>query len=187
MKKLIFQFIMRSLAKKNMLTTPKIIELPSMQFVGYKITTTTRNNQQKADIPPFYHDVYDNHKLNSLKQGNELNMYCLFDLHQNLEDFDYYVAVENTNNTGNDSLAEIQTPAGKYVKVEFLKRNNKTVYMIMMYMRTIWIKRNGFRERTAPPFILYDGRFHANYQKHGRKGGEYLGKPIASIYLPIED
>ena len=157
-----------------------------MKFIGFKISTTLRDNKQKEDIPPFYHKIYDNNKLDVLKSGSELKMYCIFDLHKNQEDFDYYVAVENNTVTNEKNYAEIQIPAGRYLEVEVLKRNNKTVNIIMMYVRKIWMMANGYAERKAPPFILYDERFHKNYQKFGCKGDDYLGNPLATLYLPIE-
>jgi predicted transcriptional regulator YdeE len=113
-------------------------------------------------------------------------MYCIFDLYENQEDIDYYVAVEDKTNI-NDKFAKIQLPAGKYIEVEVLKRNNKTVNMIMMYMKNMWMKANGYKERKSPPFILYDERFHLNYQQYGSKGGDYLGNPYATIYFPVEN
>ncbi len=169
-----------------MLSTPKAVQLPAMKFIGYKITTTLKNNKQKEDIPPFYHNVYDSNKLDVLKSGNELNMYCIFDMRENQETFDYYIAVENKTTTNNKTYAKIQLSAGKYIKVELLKRNNKTVNMIMMHIRNIWMKENSYKERKAPSFILYDERFHANYQKYGCKGDDYLGMPLATLYLPVE-
>ncbi|MBN2610119.1 MAG: effector binding domain-containing protein [Bacteroidales bacterium] len=178
---------MKSTAGKNMLSTPKVSQLEAMKFIGYKITTTLKNNQQKEDIPPFYHKIYDNSKLDILKSGGEFKMYCIFDLHENQEDLDYYVAVENKTTINDKTFAQIQLPAGKYIQVELLKKNNKTVSMIMMYIKNMWMKTNGYKERNAPAFILYDERFHTNYQKFGCKGNDYLGNPLAVLYLPIDD
>ena len=73
-----------------------------------------------------------------------------------------------------------------YIQVEFLKRNQKTVGIIVMYIREIWIKANGYKEKDTPPFILYDERFHSNYKRYGCKGDDYLGKPIAVLHIPVE-
>lgn len=184
-KKVIMRQIMKSIVKKNMLAEPKVIQLPVMKLAGYSIATTLKGNQQKADIPPFYHDIYDNNKLDSIKPDGEFRMYCIFNMHENQVDLDYYVAVESKWDINTDVYAKIQTQAGKYIQVELLKRNNKTVVMIMMYVRSVWMKKNGFAEKHAPSFIVYDERFHSNYQKFGCKGDDYLGKPFATLYLPI--
>ena len=186
-KKVLFRIIMKSITKKNMLSAPRAIQLPAMKFIGYKITTTLKNNKQKEDIPPFYHEIYDNNKLDVLKSGPELKMYCIFDLHENQEEFDYYVAVENATGINDETHAKIQLAAGKYIRVDLLKRNNKTVSLIMMYIRNTWMKANAYKERNAPSFILYDERFHTNYQKYGCKGDDYLGNPVAALYLPVTD
>jgi AraC family transcriptional regulator len=185
-KKALFLIIMKTIAKKNMLSPPKIIQLPAMKFVGYKITTTLKNNRQKEDIPLFYHDIYDNNKLNILKPDGEYRLYCIFNLNENREDLDYYVAVENKTEISGESYARVKTPAGKYIQVEFIKRNNKTVNMIMLYIRNIWMKSKKYNERKSPTYILYDERFHSNFQKYGRRGHDYLGNPIATLFLPIE-
>jgi len=185
-KKVIFRFLVKRMAKKNILAVPKEIHLPAKQFIGYSISTTLKNNKQKEDIPPFYHEIYDNDKLKVVKPDGEFRMYCIFDMHENQEDFDYYVAVENNSVQKDGAYAHIQIPAGKYIQVELLKRNNKTVAMIMMYIRTLWMKANGFKERKAPPFIVYDERFHVNFRKFGCKGNDYLGYPVANLYIPVE-
>lgn len=186
-KKIIMRQIMKSIVRKNMLAKPGIMQLPAMKFAGYSIATTLKNNQQKADIPPFYHDIYDNNRLDSIKPEGAFRMYCIFNRHENQEDFDYYVAVEDKGDIQNNGYAKIETPAGKYIQVELLKRNNKTVAMIMMYVKNVWMKKNGYTEKNAPAFIVYDERFHTNYQKFGCKGDDYLGKPFATLYLPIKD
>ncbi|MFW5879861.1 MAG: GyrI-like domain-containing protein [bacterium] len=186
-KKVFIRILMQKIVKNNMLSTPKAIQLPAMKFIGYSISTTLKNNKQKEDIPPFYHDIYDNNKLASIKPDGDFTMYCIFNMHENNEDFDYYVTVENKTDITDEAYSKIQIPAGKYIQAELLKRNNKTVAMIMLYIRTIWIKANGYKERKAPPFIIYDERFHANFQKYGYRGGDYLGNPNATLYLPVED
>lgn len=112
-------------------------------------------------------------------------MFCIFDLKENKEDLDYYIAVEHDFLANNSEYAQIQLSTGAYLKIEFLKRNNKTVCMILLYMRLIWMKANGYAERKAPSFIVYDERFHSNYQEYGCLKGEYLGTPIATVYLPV--
>jgi predicted transcriptional regulator YdeE len=186
-KKVILRLIMKRIVKKNMLSAPKVIQLPAIKFKGYSITTTLKDNQQKADIPPFYHDIYDNKKLVAIKPDGEFRVFCIFNMHKNQEDFDYYVAVEAKSDLDNDGYAKIQTREGKYIQVELLKRNNKTVAMIMMYIRTVWMKKNGWAEKNAPSFIVYDERFHANYQKFGCKGNDYMGEPYATLFLPVKD
>lgn len=186
-KKTIFQVIMKRLAKKNIRSISESIQLPTKELIGYSITTTRRNNQQKEDIPPFFHNIYDNNMLDTLNCDSELKMHCVFNLHKNQEDFDYYIAVENKIEDKKDEYAKIKISAGKYIQVEFIKRNNKVVNMIIMYMRGVWMKSNGYKERNAAPYIMYDERFHSNYQKFGYKGNDYLGEPIATLYLPVED
>lgn len=103
----------------------------------------------------------------------------------NGQDFDYYVTVENKDGRSGDPYAEICRPRGRYVHVEFLKRDHTAAAMVVGYTRKIWIPSNGYEARNSPLFILYDQRFHRNYQKHGCKGGTYLGDPVAVLHLPV--
>jgi hypothetical protein len=34
--------------------------------------------------------------------------------------------------------------------------------------------------------ILYDNRFHRNYREFGCKNGNYLGDPLAALYVPVK-
>ena len=184
--KQIVEPLIRRIIRKNMVTPPKVIDFEKKQCIGYQITTTFKGNQKKKDIPPFYHDVYDNDKLNALRQDDDPNMYCIFDLHENGRDFDYYVAAENKSGIHGDGYAEITLPEGRYVQVEFVKRNHSAAALIVMYIRVIWTELNGYEERKSPLFILYDERFHRNYEAFGCEGENYLGNPIAVLHVPVK-
>jgi predicted transcriptional regulator YdeE len=113
-------------------------------------------------------------------------MFCIFDLHENGRDFDYYVAAENESGIHGDSYVEITLPKGRYVQIEFMKRNHSAAAHIVLYIRMIWIELNGYETRKAPLFILYDNRFHRNYQKFGCAGENYLGDPVAVLHVPVK-
>lgn len=187
LKSYLLKVVVKKTAKANMLSIPKVIDWPGKNLIGYSISTTLKDNRQKEDIPPFYHSIYDKNMLASLQREGAFNMYCLFDMHANQEDFEYYMAVENHFSIDDQKYAHIQLPAGKYVSVELLKRNNKTVSMIVMYLKNIWLSANGFKERKAPFVILYDERFHSNYRQFGCKGNDYLGNPMATLFIPVEN
>lgn len=113
-------------------------------------------------------------------------MYCIFDIYENGRDFDYYVTVENKKGIRDDSYAQVTLPRGKYVQVEFMKRNHGAAALIVGYTKKIWIEVNGYKERNRPIFILYDDRFHSNYKKYGCDGENYLGDPLAVLHIPVE-
>ena len=177
--------ILKLLIRKNMVTQPKVIELKKKHCIGYMITTSFKGNQKKRDIPPFYHEIYDNDKLSGLRKDNDDNMYCIFNFHENAKDFDYYVAVETKTGINDKTYSKITLSEGKYVQVEFMKRNHTTAALIAGYIKKIWIASNSYKERNSPAFILYDERFHRNYRKYGCKGNNYLGDPIAVLHVPV--
>lgn len=185
-KQLLLQPILKAIIRKNVVTQPKVIDLDEKKCIGYKIATSLEGNQKKKDIPPFYHEIYDNDRLGVLRQDGDRNMYCIFDFHANGKDFDYYVAVENKNGISGDNYSEITIPKGKYVRIELMKRNHTAASMIALYIRKIWIELNGYEARNSPVFILYDERFHRNYQKYGCKEGDYLGDPLATLHVPLK-
>ena len=186
-KSIIAKPILKKGFDQNTVSKPSVIELKEKSCIGFSITTTMKDDKKKEDIPPFFHDVYDNGKLNQLWHGHDRNMYCIFNLHPNMQDFDYYIATDNHHEQTNNEYKEITIPAGKYVTVEFLKINHTAVSKIMMYLRAIWLRENGYKARNSPAFILYDERFHSNYEQYGCVGGNYPGRPVATYFLPVED
>jgi hypothetical protein len=58
------------------------------------------------DIPPFWHDVYENDKLRVLRQDNDQHMYCIFDVHENLKSKYPQVFEESRNKLSEDSAKE---------------------------------------------------------------------------------
>jgi len=184
-KKFLFQPLLGFITRKNIVTQPKVINFDEKHCIGYKITTSFTGNQKKKDIPPFYHDIYDGDKLKPLRQGNDMDMYCIFDVHENGKDFDYYVATENKACISGENYSEITLQQGRYVKIEFMKRNHTAAGQIVGYIK-MWMESNGYKDRNSPPFILYDERFHHNYKKFGCKNDIYLGDPIAILYVPLK-
>jgi len=67
-----------------------------------------------------------------------------------------------------------------------MKRNHRAAAFIVMYIKKIWIELNGYREGNSPIFILYDERFHRNYEKYGCQGEDYLGAPVAVLHVPVK-
>ena len=184
-KKFLLQPLLKSKTRKNIVTQPVVVNLAEKKCIGYRITTSFKGNQKKKDIPPFYHDIYDNDKLKILRQDNDMNMYCIFNIHENGKDFDYYVAVENKMDKHGKNYSEITLPKGQYVKIEFMKRNHTAAGQIVGYTK-LWIESNGYEGQNKPPFILYDNRFHRNYKEFGCKNGNYLGDPVAALYVPVK-
>ncbi len=113
-------------------------------------------------------------------------MYCIFDLHENGKDFDYYIAVENKTGATGEEFSKVTLQEGRYVRVEFMKRNHTAASLVAVYTMKFWIELNGYRQKKSPIFNLYDDRFHSNYQKHGCKDGNYLGDPVVVLYVPIQ-
>lgn len=186
--KRILQPFLKRIIRKNIVSWPNVIEFDEKKCIGFKISTSFTGNQKKKDIPPFWHDVYENDKLSILRQNNDPHMYCIFDVQENEKDFDYYTAVENKSGISDiKKYSEITLSKGKYVRVEFMKRSHTAASLVAVYTWKIWIELNGYQSRNSPVFIIYDDRFHRNYQKYGYKDGNYLGDPFATLHIPVKD
>jgi predicted transcriptional regulator YdeE len=185
-KLLILQLLLKMIIRKNIVSWPKVIEVDQKKCIGYKISTSFDGNQKKKDIPPFWHDVYENDKLSVLRQDKDPHMYCIFDIHENGKDFDYYTAVENKSGISNQKYAEITLPKGRYAQVEFMKRSHTAASLVAVYVWKIWIELKGYQSGNSPVFIIYDERFHRNYQKYGYKDGKYFGDPFATMHIPVK-
>ena len=185
-KRYIFHPILKAMIRKNIVSWPRVIELDQKKCIGFKIATSFSGNRKKTDIPPFWHDVYENDRLNALRRENDQHMYCIFDVHENEKDFDYYTAVEKNDAIDVNGYSEITLPGGRYIQVEFLKRSHTAASLVAVYVRKLWLELNGCFSRNSPVFIIYDERFHRNYEKFGYKDGFYLGSPFATMYIPVK-
>ncbi len=128
---------------ENMLSFPKVVKLDEKNCIGYVITTSVLGDRKKRDIPPFFHEVYDNNKLAGLWDNECRNMYCIFDMHSNGADFDYYIATDNKAGLHKNGYAHITIKEAEYVTVELLKKNHTAVSEIMMFLRGQWMGENG--------------------------------------------
>lgn len=81
--KRILQPFLKRIIRKNIVSWPNVIEFDEKKCIGFKISTSFTGNQKKKDIPPFWHDVYENDKLSILRQNNDPHMYCIFDVQEN--------------------------------------------------------------------------------------------------------
>ena len=174
------------LLKEITISSPTVVEKATINFIGYKLKTSLKNDQKSIDIPPFFHDIYDNKKLDILKASEIQNTYCLFKMYPNSPDFDYIMAVENKKNIADKKYAAISIEGGKFAKVTIIKKGHTAVGAMVAYLIEKWIPENNFKLSNKPVFIQYDERFELEYQKFGCKGNEYLGKPIIDIFIGIE-
>lgn len=174
------------LIEKLVIGNPEIITKETTNYIGLVLKTSMKNDQKAKDIPPFFHDIYDNNKLEMVKSRKDDSTYCLFKMYPNTPDFDYIMAVENKDNLTNNDYDNISISGGKFVKITFIKRGHAEVGAIVRYIIEKWIPENKCKLGNKPIIIQYDERFKAEYQKYGYEGDKYLGNPIADLYVGIE-
>lgn len=96
------------------------------------------------------------------------------------------MTVENKAKVHGEPYSEIILPKGRYVQVEFMKRNHTAAALVAVYTKNIWTQMNGYHVRNSLIFILYDERFHQNYKKYGCVENKYLGDPVAVLNVPLK-
>ena len=84
---------------------------------------------------------------------------------------------------------EMQSFRGNFLQTTIVENEDRRASAsgIIAYLRGRWIAEVGHVPASGPAFIVYDDRFHANYRTFGCSDGEYLGTPIATLYIPVTD
>ena len=185
MKNVIKRALLGIKAKRTMISEPEVVERGETRCVGYRIATSMKDNRKSRDIPPFFHEVYDGRKLEGFRKDGRRKVFCIFGTMNGEGDFDYYVAEEGGIGEAAEGTEGISLASGSYVRIEVLKKSHGAVAGVLGYVMNVWLRKNGYAGRNAPCFIIYDERFHRNYEKFGCVDGKYPGKPVSVLLIPV--
>ena len=186
MRNVIKRIVLGIKAGRTMVGKPEVVERRGTSCVGYRISTSMKDNRKSKDIPPFFHEVYDGRKLEGFRKDGGRDVYCIFGAMSEEGDFDYYVAEAGGDREPAEGEETISLAPGTYVRTEVLKKNHGAVAGVLGYIMTVWLRRNGYVGRKAPSFIVYDERFHRNYERYGCIDGSYPGSPVAVLMIPVD-
>lgn len=160
----------------------KIIERPAMQVVGITLKTSFKEDRSKSEIPPFFHKVLEEHKLDTVPERLNTNQLCVFEMKRDNPDFNYTMGVEVTNTTNApDEMTRMFLPASRYVAIKIIKRGHEDVGSAFGYIFKEFIPQSIYIPTGEPAFIYYDDEFFSIYNAKG-----YEGNPMATVYVPIK-
>ncbi len=160
----------------------KIIEKPEMTVVGITLKTSFKDDRNKTEIPPFFHNVLEERKLELVPDRLNTNQLCVFEMKKGNPDFNYTMGVEvATTKNAPYELTKLNLPASKYVAIKIIKRGPEDVGKAFGYIYKEFIPNSIYIPTGAPAFIYYDDDFFSVYNEKG-----YAGNPWATVNVPIK-
>lgn len=162
----------------NAITTTKT----ELKVLGFTLKTSFKNDRNKTEIPPFFHKVLSEGKLNTVPNKLNNNQLCVFTIQKGNPDFNYIMGVEVSNYDSDfEGMDFITLPESKYVSIKTVKRGPEDVGRAFEFIFKSWIPGSIYIPTGAPAFIYYDNEFFEVFNKVG-----YSGNPMATVYVPIK-
>jgi len=160
----------------------KIIEKPEMIVVGITLKTSFTDDRNKTEIPPFFHHVLEDGKLEQVSDRINSNQLCVFEMKKDNPDFNYTMGVEvSKTEKAPKEMTKLKLPASKYVAIKIIKRGPEDVGRAFGYIYKEFIPNSIYIPTGEPAFIYYDDEFFSIYNEKG-----YGGNPLATVYVPIK-
>ena len=159
----------------------QIVRREGMEVTGLVLHTSFLNQQHAQDVPPFFHRVLAEGRLEALPHRVNRNQLCVFLREQNSLEFDYLMGVEVApGSPAPAGMQQVVLPAGEYAMVSIVKRGPQDVGAAFAAIYEQWLPLSGYRPTGAPGFVYYDDRFFSIFNRVG-----YAGNPVADVYVPI--
>jgi len=160
---------------------PVVVSRPEMLVAGLMLKTSFKDNRNKTEIPPFFHKVLAEGKLDSIPGRLNQNQLCVFDMKRNQPDFDYLMGVEVAHTPQlPEGMQLMSLPGSSYVSLRTVKRGPDDVGNAFGYLYKTWIPDSEYIPTGKPAFIYYDEDFFRVYNKQG-----YAGNPEATVFVPV--
>ncbi len=160
---------------------PEIVYKPAMIISGLILHTSFKDDRSKREIPPFFHNVLEEKKLDSVPGRINGNQLCVFSIKRDKPDFDYLMGVEVSEKDFSKGMEHINLPASKYATLKIVKRGPEDVGKAFEYIYKKWIQKSAYIPTGAPAFIYYDQDFFSVFNEKG-----YQGNPQATVYVPVK-
>jgi len=159
-----------------------IIEKPAMQIVGISLKTSFKDDRNKTEIPPFFHKILEEKKLDYIPNRLNSNQLCTFEMKRGNPDFVYTMGVEVSKaDVSTQNMTHTTLPASRYIAVKIIKRGPVDVGNAFAFIYKEWIPNSIYIPTGEPAFIYYDDEFFSIYNEKG-----YAGNPLATVYVPIK-
>lgn len=168
-------------AKKNRMKTI-VVEKSAMNVIGLMLHTSFKDGRNKTEIPPFFHKVLDEKRLDNVPDRINENQLCLFRMQRNNPDFDYLMGVEVSElKNMPEEMTGVTLKSSKYVSAKIVKRGPEDVGKAFEYIYKSWMPKSIYIPTGAPAFIYYDSEFFSVFNSR-----DYAGNPMATVYVPIK-
>lgn len=160
----------------------KIVMKSAIQVVGITLKTSFKDERHKTEIPPFFHKVLEEGKLESVSDRLNANQLCVFEMKKDEPDFIYTMGVEvNKTDKAPQEMTKMLLPASKYVAIKIIKRGPEDVGTAFGHIFKEFIPNSIYIPTGKPAFIYYDEEFFGIFNEKG-----YAGNPLATVYVPIK-
>lgn len=161
---------------------PKIVQKDELKVIGLVLHTSFKDGRFRTEVPPFFHKVLEEGKLEKVPNRINRNQLCIFKMKKDSPDFDYIMGVEaGSLDEIPEGMESITLPKSEYAILTIVKRGPEDVAKAIKYIYEEWLPESDYVSTGAPGFIYYDDRFFSVFNKHG-----YGGNPVADIYVPIK-
>jgi AraC family transcriptional regulator len=160
----------------------KITEKSAMIIAGITLKTSFKDDRNKTEIPPFFHHVLEEGKLETVPNRINTNQLCVFELKKDNPDFNYTMGVEvsETSNAPHE-MTKLTLPASKYAAIKTIKRGPEDVGKAFGFIYKEFIPNSIYIPTGEPAFIYYDDEFFSIFNTKG-----YAENPLATVYVPIK-
>lgn len=153
-----------------------------MHVVGITLKTSLRDDRNKTEIPPFFHRVLEEKKLEAVPGHLNTNQLCVFEMTKDNPDFNYTMGVEVSGGShAPHGMTRLTLPASKYVAIKIIKRGPEDVGQAFGFIYKEFIPASIYIPTGKPAYIYYDDEFFSIYNQQG-----YAGNPLATVYVPIK-
>lgn len=160
----------------------RVIEKPEMTVVGITLKTSFKDDRNKVEIPPFFHHVLEEGKLEKVPDRLNANQLCVFEMKKDQPDFNYTMGVEvKKTEKAPAEMTKLRLPASKYVAIKIIKRGPDDVGKAFGYIYKEFIPNSIYIPTGEPAFIYYDEEFFDVFNEVG-----YKGNPLATVYVPVK-
>ncbi|MFP4471222.1 MAG: GyrI-like domain-containing protein [Bacteroidota bacterium] len=163
------------------MNNPEIISREAVRVAGLTLHTSFARDRNKTEIPPFFHKVLEEKKLEQIPGRLNQNQLCIFLMKKDSPDFDYLMGVEiNAGEEIPEHTDSMVLSGGDYVRMSIVKRGPEDVGRAFGYLYNEWMSGSGYVPSGAPAFIYYDEQFFTVFNSTG-----YAGNPPATVYIPV--
>ena len=160
----------------------KMIEKPEMHVAGISLQTSFTNDRNKKEIPPFFHHVLEEGKLERVPDRLNTHQLCVFEMKKDNPDFNYTMGVEVSQfSNAPAEMTRLTLPASLYVSIKIIKRGPEDVGRAFGYIYKEFIPGSIYVPTGEPAFIYYDDEFFSVFNEKG-----YAGNPMATVYVPVK-